>query len=67
MVPIGEDSYSRGSDMRVFICTHKEQLWQGHFGGRPYKRSPTKRRPVKRIRLYIKSPVAASRSGVQPK
>ena len=33
MVPIGEGSYSRGSDMRVFISNHKEQLWQGHFGG----------------------------------
>ena len=49
MVRIVEGSYSRGSDMRVFISNHKEQLWQGHFRGRPYKRSPTKQRPVKRI------------------
>ena len=33
MVPIGEGSYSRGSDMRVFISNPKEQLWQGHLGG----------------------------------
>ena len=42
MVPIGEGSCSRGSDMLVFISNHKEQLWQGHFDGGPYKRSPTK-------------------------
>ena len=52
MVRIGEGSYSRGSDMQVFISNHKEQLWQGHFEGGPYNRSPTKQRPVKRIRLY---------------
>ena len=51
-VSIREGSYSRSFYMRIFISNHKEQLWQGHCLGGSYKRSSTKRRPTKWIRLY---------------
>ena len=50
-VLISEGPYNRGPYIRVFVSNHKEQLWQGHPLGCPYRRSPIKRRPYKRIRL----------------